>query len=365
MRRELIALSVAEYGLRAAEASFLDALELKSRRALSIMMREGFDMKTHLIAAAALPASSPQAQCGRHIAVEIALAHLVTIMRFVIALMTFLATVAPARTQPWAPEFVQSEQAFNSLPVDTRITFQVLLTAAGYWPAVPNVTYSGRLNGAVRRFQIDHGFRPTGMLNAAELDKLIDVAAPMLNMWEFQSVGHPDHGRPIWVPFGLGLQVERVDGGIRWRDVYRRVSLLYTYKPNRTVESAYQSALSAFIRSGAAIEFKVARRDFYAISADGADGIDSYTRYHQDGTGVLGFLLTWRRDAVDLHIERVATLISGSLWSSMTGAAFIDPPKPSPGRMQRLPARCSRYRCLGFRSRHPKKKKLPLAPGSL
>jgi serine protease Do len=56
----------------------------------------------------------------------------------------------------------------------------------------------------------------------------------------------------------------------------------------------------------------------------------SYTRYHQDGTGVLGFLLTWRRDAIDLHIERVATLISGSLWSSMTGAAFIEPPNPSP-----------------------------------
>ena len=73
MRRELIALSVAEYGLRAAEASSPDALGLDSRRALSIMMREGFDMKTHLIAAAALPASSPQAQCGRHIAVEIAL----------------------------------------------------------------------------------------------------------------------------------------------------------------------------------------------------------------------------------------------------------------------------------------------------
>jgi serine protease Do len=279
----------------------------------------------------------------------------VTIMRFVTALMIFLATVAPAPTQPWAPEFVQSEQAFNSLPVDTRITFQVLLTAAGYWPAVPNVTYSGRLNGAVRRFQIDHGFRPTGMLNAAELDKLIDIAAPMLNMWEFQGVGHPDRGRPIWVPFGLGLQVERVDGGVRWRDAYRRVSLLYTYKPNKTVESAYQSALSAFIRSGAAIEFKVARRDFYAISAGGADGIDSYTRYHQDGTGVLGFLLTWRRDDVDLHIERVATLISGSLWSSMTGAAFIDPPKPSPGQNAAVASPVQPLPLPGFPKQAPKK----------
>jgi Putative peptidoglycan binding domain len=141
-------------------------------------------------------------------------------LEFHTAAVAFVAAAAPARTQPKAPAFVQSEQAFNSLPIDTRITFQVLLTAEGYWPAVPNVNYSGRLYDAVRRFQSDHGFRPTGMLNAAELDKLLDVATPMLKMWEFQGVGHPDRGRPIWVPVGLGLQVERVNGGIiseRWR----------------------------------------------------------------------------------------------------------------------------------------------------
>jgi serine protease Do len=116
-------------------------------------------------------------------------------MRFVIVLMAFLAAAAPALAQPKETEFVQSEQAFNSLPIDTRITFQILLTADGYWPAVPNVNYSGRLYDAVRRFQIDHGFRPTGMLNAAELDKLRDVATPMLEMWEFQGSSRARSGR--------------------------------------------------------------------------------------------------------------------------------------------------------------------------
>ena len=252
-------------------------------------------------------------------------------MRFVIALMALLTVAVPVQAGPGPDEFVQSERAFNDLSVDARITFQVLLTAAGYWPAVPNVHYSGRLFDAVRRFQIDHGFRPTGILNAAESDTLIDIAAPMLRMWGFQRVGHPDRGHFIWVPFGLGLEAERMSGGVRWHDAGRQISLLYTYKPNTTVDSAFRSAQSAFLRSGATIPFKVARPDFYVVSAEGADRIDSYTRYHQDGSGVLGFLLTWHRDAVDLHAERVATLISGSLWSSMTGAAFIDPPRPSPG----------------------------------
>jgi S1-C subfamily serine protease len=37
-------------------------------------------------------------------------------------------------------------------------------------------------------------------------------------------------------------------------------------------------------------------------------------------------MLTWRHDATDIHAERIATIMSSSLWASMTGAPFLDPP---------------------------------------
>ena len=52
---------------------------------------------------------------------------------------------------------------------------------------------------------------------------------------------------------------------------------------------------------------------------------DAYVRYHQTGRGGVGFTLLWNHAATDAHIERIATLISGSLWSSASGAPFTYP----------------------------------------
>ena len=57
-----------------------------------------------------------------------------------------------------------------------------------------------------------------------------------------------------------------------------------------------------------------------------SDGItDAYVRYHQIGRSGVGFSLYWNHSAEDVHIERIATLISGSLWSSASGAPFTYP----------------------------------------
>jgi len=65
---------------------------------------------------------------------------------------------------------------------------------------------------------------------------------------------------------------------------------------------------------------------WFVVSATSADGIDHYYRYHQDGSAVTGFALDWNNAAGDVNGERIATIVSGSLWSAMTGAPFIDPP---------------------------------------
>ncbi len=69
---------------------------------------------------------------------------------------------------------------------------------------------------------------------------------------------------------------------------------------------------------------KLYRNEFFVFSY--SVGItDAYIRYHQAGQGGVGFSLYWYHAATDAHIERIATLISGSLWSSATGAPFTDP----------------------------------------
>ena len=90
-----------------------------------------------------------------------------------------------------------------------------------------------------------------------------------------------------------------------------------------------------------------------------------YVRYHQAGRGGVGFSLYWNHAATDAHIERIATLISGSLWSSATGAPFTNPfnhsgpvnrRDPFPSRSPVLARDCNRrslteLRARGFSSR--------------
>jgi S1-C subfamily serine protease len=62
------------------------------------------------------------------------------------------------------------------------------------------------------------------------------------------------------------------------------------------------------------------------VSSSLPNGVDKYVRYHQDGANVTGFTLFWNNANGNVSGERIAILMSASLWSQMTGAAFIDPP---------------------------------------
>ena len=71
--------------------------------------------------------------------------------------------------------------------------------------------------------------------------------------------------------------------------------------------------------TGAKIYYsKLYRNEFFVFSY--SVGItDAYIRYHQAGQGGVGFSLYWYHAATDAHIERIATLISGSLGPPQPG----------------------------------------------
>ncbi|TGE00535.1 serine protease [Methylobacterium nonmethylotrophicum] len=243
------------------------------------------------------------------------------------ALLVGLALAGPPAAAQAPAGYAEAESRFAFLETERRVRLQTLLTAAGYWTGMPNVTFGRRLFDAVAQFQGENGFRPTGWLDGAQIARLRVLATPKLAQWGLRTIAHPFRPVSIWAPMGLGLTAERTARGLELKDPTRRLSLAYNYLQNVAVADAFAYTVEKFQREGATLHYKVLRPDFFAISAS-QDGIDIYMRYHQDGPGALGFVLRWDTRATDLSAERIAVLVSASLWSAMTpDAPFIPLPE--------------------------------------
>ena len=156
------------------------------------------------------------------------------------------------------------------------------------------------------------------------MDRLLAVGGSYLNRWGFEKVQHPAVGVPLWVPFGIGLTQEKIGTGLKFSNKPTGVILTYDYYPSFNVRNSFESTKYNFARKGITVEYSTFRDDFFVFSF--TDGItDGYIRYHQFDAGGLGFSLYWDHSAKDAHVERIAALISGSLWSAMSGSPFADP----------------------------------------
>jgi hypothetical protein len=72
---------------------------------------------------------------------------------------------------------------FNRLPIDQRYETQALLGVAGYWPAVANDEFNHRLFEAITHFLADNGFPVSGILTAAQTERIRQIAEPILAYW--------------------------------------------------------------------------------------------------------------------------------------------------------------------------------------
>ncbi len=232
-----------------------------------------------------------------------------------------------SRAQPTPPGYAQAQGAFAQLTLDQRVRAQILLTAAGYWPAVPNADFSVRLFNAICQFEVDSGYVPLGILNNGQMDRLTSAGGEFLNRWGFEFIRHPNPAanNQIWVPIGLPVTKELTSTGFSFTNTAYGLVLTYDFFPQFNVRSSFISLLDNLARRGEKLYYsKLYRDEFFALSY--SDGItDAYVRYHQIGRGGVGFTLYWSHTAAGMHFERIATLISGSLWSSTTGAPFIYP----------------------------------------
>jgi hypothetical protein len=236
-------------------------------------------------------------------------------MRWVLLVIAFFTMAEPAVAQRRPPGYQQAEQSFSQLTVDERIKLQVLLTANGYWPTVPNVNFSNRLFEAIANYQRDYGRNPNGAVDADLFGQVLSSAMPLLQTWNLRAIPHPTRGHPIWVPLGFGLVAKGDGNGIAWSDPQGRASLAYSYFGGTTLVANYQSVLDKVLSEGGRVHYKILKPDFFVVSMSTANGLDAYVRFHEDGRGVLGFFLFWKGSETHLHMEQVATLMFRQLYS--------------------------------------------------
>lgn len=245
--------------------------------------------------------------------------------------IVFVAFVALALVTPRAEarsfQYVVAARGFSALSLGNRALLQVLMTAAGYFNGVPVPSFTRRLFKGTKRFQAENGYPATGVLTRDEFDRLFRIATRKFDEWGFQKVAHPTRGHPIWIPLGLGLVATRNPDGIIWTDPRRRISISYTTVPNVGIDANFLALSDEVASAGATVHYKVIKHDWFVISYTRPNGVDGYMRYHQDGQNVTGFTLEWDNAKGIVNGERIAIIMSGSLWSAMSGATFPNPPR--------------------------------------
>lgn len=244
------------------------------------------------------------------------------VVYLVVLMVTFSAT---AETRP--PGYAEADASFSALRSDQRAFYEVLMAAAGYYNSVPVASFNTRLFNGIKQFQSENGYRPSGFLDTTQFDRLFSVAASKFDLWGFEVIKHPFRPISIWVPVGLGLTATRNDSGIEWHDQDKRIRIDFTSVPNLSVGVNFGEFLNILASDQAKIHYKVRRQDWFVISFTTPNGVDGYARYHQDGTSVTGFSLFWNNANGDVSGDRIATLMSGSLWAAILGKPFPKPPR--------------------------------------
>lgn len=220
-------------------------------------------------------------------------------------------------------DFYRSELAFNSMDPQTRVFFQLALTAAGYWPAVPNQTYSLRLHREVLRFQADHGLPARGFRTEKDAEVLASQSIDAMVSWIPKILYHPTRPHYIVVPSGLDLVATPLNGGVHLKSTHGRfqVRFIAIDRGSAGIEDAFAVTKREMIKTGDRITYQILKDSFFVIQGEQGPH-KRYSRFHLDGQYITGFDMFWSGDGPPVYGDRLVTIVSGSLWSSMTGSPY-------------------------------------------
>lgn len=185
--------------------------------------------------------------------------------------------------------------------------------------------FGARLFEAIGRFETEHGFAPRGILDAAQMDALRAAGGAFLDRAGFEVIRHPATGTRLWLPMGLPLTQTVIDSGYKYENPRYGVVITYDYFPDFRIKISFDALLGDLRAKGFKIFASTLFQDQYFIVSMSNGVTDGYVRYHKVEQDGVGFSLYWNHAATDAHFERIATLMSASLWAATGGAPFVYP----------------------------------------
>lgn len=240
-----------------------------------------------------------------------------------------VAGAAPAFPQPvpTAPSDARAVSAFQAPGAARRHEIQMLLIAAGYWPAVSTDSYSRRLRGALVRFQQEQGFPATGQVDAAQMLRLHALADPLLRLWRMHPVRHPGTDATLWVPAGLGLSTKATGGGLQFDNPPHQTLRIYFHDlPGATLARTMKDVVASRQEHGFVVDDRSMGETFFAVTAS-KPGVETVIHYAATPDGLVGFSVFWNSEHRALEARRLVTLMSELFRASRLGETR-SPPQP-------------------------------------
>ena len=261
--------------------------------------------------------------------------------------------------------FADAEAAFQRKSVDDRVRLQLLLTAGGYLYSVPMAEFSHHAFEGIRAFQVDNGFQTTGELESDpnEIVRLRKIGDEYLDFWGFNIIQHPSSEVRIWIPGNLGLNRHSTRYGYVYDDPAKRIGIQFVSFPNLNITTSLKSSLKWFDKQRAHVHYKIFKENWYVVSASTPDGQDWYVRYHQDGAATTGFSVAWNNSMGKIYGERIAILMSASLWADRTGAPTLTPRELREGQAPPEPDVASRQMVTPVKPEPPEPQTMPEKKG--
>lgn len=251
----------------------------------------------------------------------------------VVAVCLVLSLGASARTGD-PPGYAAAKRAFEALDVESRRQIEILLLAAGYGPVNIGSDFSPRLFDAISKLRVGSGRSAAGIIDARDVDRLIELAAPVLAKWDLRPVTLPDSKRDVLVPSGLDLDRTPIEGGWRYSDKKDVLKIQYFLKTKGKVDEIYREFSNIISeKKGVNLRGKEIRgKKFYIRGNVKSTGVDCWGLLSEEGVLVFTFIYDYGDS--DFFGRRLEDLLVASLWADLPPGTSL--PLPTEASLQRL-----------------------------
>lgn len=200
-----------------------------------------------------------------------------------------------------------------------------MLVASGYQGSIPTPSLTKESYHAIKKFSDEQKYKFDRLIPNADMLSLIRKSESLLNKWKFERVSHPWGRRPLWIPMGITSNQEITSDGLIFSDSNKRTIIAYNYFNGKRLKHFARRLLSAIKRNNEEIIYTATTESKISIFSLDADGKYKYVRYYQDKYGIIGFTFVWNKSDTEIYGQRIATLMSASLVSSVYNQPTLDP----------------------------------------